>query len=421
MANQQNNIGLITKYSTKAWDKVYKQESVTSILDSEERRVQFLGAKTVRIAKLEMGGMNDYYRNNNNLGFGDTRVPNAVQNGIPANNFVGAADFGYQKSPAQLVWEEMTLRQDRAAAFQIEYFDNEESGDLLVGSVVSEVSRTKIIPEVDAYTLSTIASYAMGDGIVNEDITTAPLAALNRAFVYFDTNEVPAERQIVYCSPNFMAALRNTQEVTKFLTQADYRPDRNISFRIEKYEGRTLIVVSPQRLRTNIVTFDGGYTWGANSQAINFLAVDKDAVYHIVKYDRVKVISGDTNLAARGFDGYTVFARIYYDVFVPDNKRVAIYVSLPATAAAAPAMSLDLRFDANNAITNITWVPGDKWGYVVTSTAALNVGDAVTDLSTLTQVQLGDVAPVGTTVYYFIGLGASGLEVKASFSKTVTE
>ena len=31
-----NNIELITKYATEAWDKVYKKESISSIRDGEK-------------------------------------------------------------------------------------------------------------------------------------------------------------------------------------------------------------------------------------------------------------------------------------------------------------------------------------------------------------------------------------------------
>ena len=149
-----NNIELITNYSPKYWDLVYKQEAVTSVLDANPKLLQFTGAKTVKIGKFQNGGLNDYYRNNNANGYGDSRVPQPTG----SENFVGASDFGYQKSPARLTWEEFTLRCDRAAAFEIEYFDNEESGDELVGLGVTEISRTTIVPEVDAYCLSAIAS-----------------------------------------------------------------------------------------------------------------------------------------------------------------------------------------------------------------------------------------------------------------------
>ena len=134
-----NNIELITKYSPKAWDTVYKQESMSSLLDTDSKLVQFTGAKTVKIAKWQNGGLHNYYRNN----VGDDRVPAIPGSGT---DFIGAPGFGYQKSGARLVWEEFTLRVDRAAAFLIEKFDNEESGEELVGLGVTEISRTTIVP-----------------------------------------------------------------------------------------------------------------------------------------------------------------------------------------------------------------------------------------------------------------------------------
>lgn len=188
--------------------------------------------------------------------------------------------------------------------------------------------------EVDAYALSTIAGYTSTEkgNLVEEDITTKPLAALNKAFVYFAEHEVPSEDQVAFVSPKMINALRTTDEVTRFLGQTDFSADKDVKFEITKYQGRDLITVSPARLRTNInlvaTGYEGGYKWGENSKEINFLMVAKSAVMHVVKYQKVKVIGGEANLAARGFDGYTIFARIYHDVFVPDNKQVAIYCSV---------------------------------------------------------------------------------------------
>lgn len=400
-----NNIELITNYSPKYWDLVYKQEAVTSVLDANPKLLQFTGAKTVKIGKFQNGGLNDYYRNNNANGLGDVRVPNAALDGIGADKFVGAADFGYQKSPARLTWEEFTLKCDRAAAFEIEYFDNEESGDELVGLGVTEISRTTIVPEVDAYCLSTIAGYA--GKVVTENITDAPLAALNAAFLHYDEKEIPADDQIVFVNPKFMSALRNTKEVTKFLTQEDFNAGKDIRFKIEKYEGRTLITTSPDRLRTNIVLGNGGYHWGADSKEINFLMVAKSAVMHVVKYEKVRVISGEANLAARGFDGYTIFARIYHDVFVPDNKRVAIYLSLAEGNAAAPALELDVIADKDGKIGAIVTNPGNVLALVVKSTATAEVGATLG--GTLTIANVGD--EIGGT-YYAIDAGKKVLATK---------
>ena len=249
--------------------------------------------------------------------------------------------------------------------------------------------------EVDAYCFSKIASYCSAGlgNLVSEDVTAKPLAALNAAFTYFANKEVPVADQIAFVSPDFMNALRNSSEVTKFLGQTDY-DNKDIKFTITKYQGRQLVEVSPERLRTNIDLFGReGYTWAANSKKINFLLVAKSAVTHVVKYEKVKVIGDDLNLAGNGFDGYTVYARVYHDVFVPDNKRVALYCSV--AEGAAPAMVLDVAV-ANGKIKSITTHPGEKLAFVVTSSESKEVGAT---LGNITMAHVGDAAETGTTYY----------------------
>lgn len=384
-----NNIALIEKYSPEKWDTVYKQESVVSLLDaSNSALVRFEGTKTVKIGKFQNGGLHDYYRNNAS----DDRF----QAPATGTNFVGNLGFGYQRSNMALTWEEFTLEQDRAAMFPVEYFDNEESGAQLVGLGVTEISRTTLIPEVDAYCLSKIASYcttALGN-YIEEDITDKPLASLNNAFVYFDEHEVPVDDQLTFVSPKFMNSLRTTSEVTKFLGQTDFG-GKDVKFTITTYEGRKLISVSPERLRTNIlIKGQEGYRWAANSKAINFLMVAKSAVTHVVKYEKVKVLEGDV-VKAMGYDGYAVFVRIYHDVFVPDNKRIALYCSVAKTGAAAPAMKLDVLV-GNGKIKSITTVPGNKLAFTATSSTTAEVGSKLTGY---TLVNVGDKVTADTTFY----------------------
>ena len=127
MAN--NSIALITKYSTKAWDKVYKAEAISSLFDAPDSQVKFTGAKTVKIAKFSATGLGNYYRNNE----GDDRVGT----GSP---------FGYAAGNVGLTWEEFTLKQDRSASYPVELFDNEETDGLVLGAATTEISRTIIIP-----------------------------------------------------------------------------------------------------------------------------------------------------------------------------------------------------------------------------------------------------------------------------------
>ena len=121
-----NYIELITKYSSQAWDKVYKREAISSMFDAQPGLFQFTGAKTVKIASWQAGGLSDYSRNNEVTGGVDTA--------------------GYQTSTMQLNWQEYTIEADRAARIPIEKFDDEETDGLAVGATTTELSRVVIIP-----------------------------------------------------------------------------------------------------------------------------------------------------------------------------------------------------------------------------------------------------------------------------------
>ncbi len=381
MAN--NSIELITKYSTKAWDKVYKSEARSSLLDAPDAQVKFTGAKTVKIAKFSATGLGNYYRPNSEV-----------------ENSANDTYFGYAKGNVGLTWEEFTLRQDRSANYPVELFDNEETDGLTLGAATTEISRTILIPEVDAYCFSTIASYC-SETLGNLDSTPIteknPVAMLNKALLYFDEHEVPAEKQIIFASPNFMNKLReDSTELSRYLMQADFKGD--LKFSVVSYEGRKFVMVPPNRFRTNIDLSGIGYKYGAGSKAIDFMVVATDAVIHVVKYNKIKILSGDYVLAGQNFDGYSIYARIYHDVFVPDNKRFALYTHVSETTA--PTAKLEVRTTNDYVVTSITSYPGDKLAKFVTSDATETIGSAAT--GTLTKVTIGTKLAKGAVVYSII-------------------
>lgn len=387
-----NNIHLITQYSTKAFDEVYKQESVTAVLDAPNAFMEFTGAKTVKIRKFQTGGLSDYSRNNNAGGYGDIRIDE------PSGDYYGSAGFGYKQTSAKVEWEERTLKMDRAAAIPIEYFDNEEAGGDVVSLTAAEFMRTAMVPENDAYTLSTIAANA--GKVVKETIDTdKSLAALNSAFLYFEENEVPANDQVIFASPAFMKKLRETKELARWLGE-DVK-DRKVNYRITDYEGRQIITVSPQRLHTGFKRYQGGYGWEKGSAAINFLAVSKSAVMHVKKFEQLKIVGGEANLSGNGFDGYTIYARMYYDVFVLDNKKYGIYASISETeeAAEVPMVKLEIETDGaatNPVITKITTTPPNVLCFVASGTNSSGT------LTTPVRAYVGDKITTKGTKFYAI-------------------
>lgn len=422
-----NNIELITKYATEAWDKVYKKESISSILDGEKDLMKFVGVKTVRIAKHSSDGMGWYQRANKPAVSGD---PGYGESFAAFNSTEAAAGqgYGYPTGDVNLTWETFEIRIDRARQLRIELFDNEESGELAVTSALTDFSRTKVAPEVDAYVFSTLAKLA---GTVSDSAISltegqsgmgyqaaGPIQALNNAFTALEEEEVPEEDQIVFASVSFINKLRSSGEIVKVLHQNEYK--ENVNFSVYEYMGREIVAVPGRRFRTNIVLGQNGFSWGEGNKAIDFIVCAKSAVYHVVKYDKIRVF--DPKLV-QDFDGYKVNVRVYHDCFVPDNKRVAIYAHVSNTTA--PATTIKFIYnDATDILSNIAVIPGDLLidGLYVKTSAAPAIGTTLASLGTLgtNYFAVGAYTPTGLTAgtYYLFG-ARNGVVVAANPTDTI--
>ena len=389
-----NNIELITKFATEAWDKVYKKEAISSVLDGEKDLMKFTGVKTVKIAKHSSDGMGFYQRANKPVGVGDdgydARGRYAAGN---AGEFGASTGYGYPTGDVNLEWEEFTIRVDRARQLRIALFDNEESGELAVTSALTDFSRTKVAPEVDAYVFSKLVEYA---GTVSTTAITlvegmngmgyqenGAFQALNDAYTALEEEEVPEEDQVVFASNSFINKLRSSGEVVKVLKQNEYK--ENVNFSVYEYMGREIIGVPQRRFRTLIQLTNNGFTWGAGSMNIDFIICAKSAVYHVTKYDKIRVFEPNQ---VQDFDGYKVNVRVYHDVFVPDNKRVAIYAHV--SEGAAPANRILFNFNDKSgikALQNVAVIPGDLLvdAYYI-ATSKPTIGAALTDISGEIQV-----------------------------------
>ena len=417
-----NSIDLITKYGTKAWDKVYKAEACSSVLDGDRDLLKFTGVKTVKIAKFASTGLGDYNRAN--------AQKEGNYAGSSTSNYDGTAvkGYGYQQGNVSLEWEEFTIKCDRGTQLRIELFDDEETDGLAVAAATKEFSRTKVIPEVDAYVFSKLAEFS---GTVNTDTiqltsgtgynAQGPIQALNNAFEVLGDYEVPDADQVVFCSNRFFNQLRSTGEVVKVLKQTEY--GENVKFSIGEYEGREIIAVPANRFRTMIqLNGDNGYTWKTGSQKIDFIVVAKSAVAHVTKYDKVKVFGPEV---VQDFDGYKVNIRIYHDVFVPDNKRIAIYTHTSNVAVADEKIALpELHYSYNadtKIISGLYLVPGDEivdglYAYKNATAPAIGAAADSSFLSKCTPVanltKFNPAKPSGGTDKYFIVATYNG-KVKA--------
>ena len=329
-----NSFELITKYLPQALDKYFYEDAKTAILEKGNKwvDVNFKEAGYVKIASLLLDGLSDYYRTQNLPGPTNPADYAAYAGNLGANNRDGFAIGG-----ATVKWEIKQLQYLRGKQLRIDYLDDEETAGIVIGNAVEEFSRTKVIPEVDATRFARIAenaSVSLGNLVVEANAIAANtiIGKFNDAFEWLTEHEVPEEEQVIFVSPAVMTLIRNTNELTKFLTQEDYRSEAGINFTVEKYGGRPIIVVPTNRFFTDILVGQNGYQASANSKAINFMVVSTKATVPVRKLEWNKIYGPELSGLA-GFHGYLIDYLIYHDLIIPENKIPGIYVDVSNVAA----------------------------------------------------------------------------------------
>ena len=387
-----NNINLIEKYLPQAVDKVFAMESRSKILDNGAKfmDLNFKEAGYVKIASILMDGLSDYHRVNS----GDGTTTGTHYHSSNKRD-------GYEKGNAELTWELFQLRFDRGKQFQIDAMDDEETAGLMIGNLLSEFIRTKVVPEVDALTFGTLAgkcSVSLGNLKTEDTIEDNTIIKdLNDAFVWLADHEVPDEDQVIFVNPTVWGQMLNTTEIEKRISQSEFKD--NVSFEIARYMGREIIVVPSSRFFTD-VKLDNGFYPQSSSKLINYMVVSKKAVIPVKKLEYNKIWTPDQ---VQDFNGYKVNFRMYHDVIVPKNKLAGVYCSVSTTAGTTKANKLDLDIDVSggaghNVIKAYYTTPAGLMGKLVMKGSAMPVGSTA---SGTTDVFVGvDFTKAGGSNYF---------------------
>jgi len=290
---------------TDLLDEVYKNAAKTAGLEAEQgmiRETELAG--TFLIAKMSLDALGDYSR-----------------------------ATGFVDGDATLTWETHTFSQDRARSFSIDNMDNLETADIAFGRLAGEFIRTAEVPEVDAYRFSVMAGGAGTEA--SADLTSSTTAeAVDTAQVVMDDAEVPEEGRILYATSQMIKNIQNSDLFTRNL---DITTPSGINRTIQAYDGMEIVKVPQGRFYSAITMLDGstggeeagGYTKAAGGFDLNFMIVHPSSVISAVKHQKVRVFSPDVN---QDKDAYKYDFRIYYDLFVLDNKTDGIYVHTVAQA-----------------------------------------------------------------------------------------
>ena len=201
------------------------------------------------------------------------------------------------------------------------------------GTLAGEFIRTKVSPEIDAVTFAKLSAKA--GNTANADITpgtTDVPGLIDTATKVMNEAEVPEEGRILFISETAYQGLK--EKITRFTENGE----RAIYNGIEAYNGMRVIRVPQTRFYTAITQYDGttagqtagGYIGTASTgYGINFLMVHPSAVLKVMKHVLPRIFTPDINQNA---DAWKFDYRVYYDVFVYDNKVNGVYLHRTATS-----------------------------------------------------------------------------------------
>lgn len=137
-------------------DKAAVEQATSGWMELNDKLVRYNGGADVKIPSMDMDGLADYDR-----------------------------DKGFVEGSVNLKWETKTMTQDRGRQFTFDENEvNETNFVVTAAQVMGEFQRTKVIPEIDAYRYSKIASLCIDKDRAGYEYTPTESDILQK--LYYD-------------------------------------------------------------------------------------------------------------------------------------------------------------------------------------------------------------------------------------------
>lgn len=270
-------VNLATKYSTKV-DERFRLKSLTEAAVHQD--YDWEGTQTIKVYSIDIAVMNDY-----------SRTAGSARYGTPAELGDSVATY--------------TLAKDRSFTFVIDKGNNMDSVMVReAGKALARQNDEVVVPEIDTYRLGKYGAAATangGDSAVLTISATNAYSALLDGGVYLDENKVPREGRIAFVKPSFYKFLKLDNS---FIKASDIGQNLLINGQVGEVDGVKIVMVPTTYLPT----------------ATEFILVHKSAMVAPKKLQDYKIHDNPP-----GINGSLVEGRVYYDAFVLDAKKKAIY------------------------------------------------------------------------------------------------
>ena len=246
-------------------------------------------------------------------------------------------DTGYVQGGVTLTYETREMTQDRGRKFQLDPMDINESNFIpTAAAVMAEFQRTYVIPEIDAYRISKIASEtitANKAGMIEYGYT--PGAASTSALRKIKEG-IKAIRSlyngplVCHATPDFIMELE--LELAGKITAVTFSQG-GINTSVPAVDGVPIVSTPSNRMYTAITLNDGktssqeggGYAKGSKAKDINFFICPRTTPIAVTKQDVMRIFDPLTN---QKLNAWQIDYRRFHDLWVLDNKLDSIYLNI---------------------------------------------------------------------------------------------
>lgn len=296
----------------KTLDQKAVQSMCTGWMDANAGQVKYTGGNEVKIPTISTQGLGDYGRRGAD---GST---------------VGT---GFADGSATLTYNTYTMTQDRGRRFGLDRHDVDESNLIMTATqIMGTFQEEHVVPEIDAYRISKLASTAITLGTMVEDgYTVGAETIIQKIKKGIKDIRKQGYNGSLICMATFDTIMELELAMMGKLSSTSFSSG-GFNTQCPSIDGVPIVAVPDNRMYTAITLNDGrtvgqevgGYKKGSSAKDINFMIMPTTTPIAITKQDNMRIFSPDVNQSA---DEWAMDYRRYHDLWVLKNKQSSIYLN----------------------------------------------------------------------------------------------
>ncbi|WP_419749307.1 hypothetical protein [Terrisporobacter petrolearius] len=291
-----NTIAYATLFQ-QALDKAAVAKLTSGWMDANAGQVIYNGGKEVKIPKMNMDGLGDYSRAN-----------------------------GFTQGSITLEYETKTMTQDRGRTFMLDSMDVNESNFVAnATNAMGQFQATKVVPEIDAYRYSKIASLAISGKVASggNTIDETNVIKLLKADITAIEDIVGDIPLVITMSTPISAILDDNEKISKRLDVTEFTKG-DIITKVKSFDGHPIVKVPSARMKTAYTFYDGktsgqtagGFVAATEAKNINWIITPMYAPIAVNKTDKIRIFDPNINQDA---DAWKLDYRKYHDLWIMDE------------------------------------------------------------------------------------------------------